>query len=1035
MKSITQEKYHFNNTCSCDDPIECLRHMFCDMVQQKRVAEGQCPVRRPVFLRTHGIIKGEFTILDTIPAELKQGLFATAGRHPVYVRYSSDLADGRPDWLSTIGVGLKVFDVPGSQLAPAEGESPDKEANTADFLFQNVPYFFVDTARAMCEFTKASLEGWGDDWIQQHAPHTTELLNDMAKPIRSVFETQLWSVVPFKLGEAQYCKYILRPGTSTFAEQVDINDPNFLGKDLAGRMALGPATLDLYLQQRPTDPSLGEAYIEEHFPLDRATVVWDEKLAVPIKVATLTLPQQDITAPEQRIYGDWLAFNIGRVPPANRPVGSVAEARVRVYQASATYRRTQNSQPLAEPTVPGEPVITNPVCPFPHHRQTPAQPIPQPLTDEQAQRITHVRIHPGIGIARLGNSADEYYIGPEVLKPAPTVFGSTRDAGGAIKRQAARFRVYGYDRFGNVVAEIQQAGDASIQWSVHLANKKAVWYQFNAAMDIPATVSLKVPLRNAGVSGPDRAALAIDPGKMTIMGLGMHDSSYVMTGNFQGTPVTLGELRTDSVGRLLVLPGFGTSASPANRPIYNPLKPDSFNNADGWYDDVADGPVHAKVTIGNQVFEADSAWVASAPPNFAPDLVGWRNMDDLLRSVYMQAGMLPVPQRLSFTEHVQPILERLSELQWVNKGYLATFGAGSPLNFADSVFMQKLAAAPLDTSVYPDPYAELRRAVYNSFRPTNATTAEVAAWPWSYGDAYGYTNPDPSLPPAPTTYLRLPPMYDYILSNWVNGLFTNDYDPHRKSPHKLEDLDLQKQPEVLDRAAMHFCLADAFHPGAELTWPMRHASLYRAPYRIRPCEEGITDPAYGSTLNNADVLAINGPLYGQSPGSLTRWMALPWQGDTAYCRSGYEFEYDPYLPTFWPARVPNQVLTEIDYQTLCDSEQPLEIRMAAFQTRPSWLRQLPAQLPAPDQMLYMITYFSEMGVLEARPRPADLDWLPEQLYVENLSAVKRAELEKDSALFRKAFSQLGPYDRLLAEAGWVSEEQRNEFDTIKRRGN
>jgi hypothetical protein len=164
-------------------------------------------------------------------------------------------------------------------------------------------------------------------------------------------------------------------------------------------------------------------------------------------------------------------------------------------------------------------------------------------------------------------------------------------------------------------------------------------------------------------------------------------------------------------------------------------------------------------------------------------------------------------------------------------------------------------------------------------------------------------------------------------------------------------------------------------------------------------------------------------------------MAVPWQGDTAYCRSGYEFEYDPYLPTFWPARVPNQVLTQVDYDTLCDQSQPLEIRIAAFQSRPGWLRQLPSQLPAPEQMLYMIAHFSEMGVLEALPRPADLDWLPEYLYVENLTRVKQAELTEDNKLFRKAFSQLDPYDRLLAEAGWTSREQRNEFATILRQGN
>lgn len=1025
MKSMIENKSD-NASCGCEDPIECLRHMFCDLVQKKRVAQGQCPVRRPVFLRTHGIMKGTFTILDGLPEDLKQGMFKKAGDFPTYVRYSSDLSDGRPDWMSTIGIGIKVFGIEGEKMVSDDG------ANTADLLMQNVPFFFVDNASDMCNFTKASLEGWGDDWVRQNAPQTNELLDKMAKPIRSVLETQLWSVVPFMLGLNNHCKYILRPGTSTFAGDPDINDPDFMAKDLAARMALGPVTLDILIQKRPDAAEYGEAYIDEHFPLDRATVIWDEKIAVPVKVATIHLPQQNITVDEQEIYGDWLAFNIGRVPFDNQPVGSVAQARVSVYQTSANYRREMNGQPVTEPNTPGEPIIKNPVCPFPHHK--PAKPEPAALTEDQIKRITHVRIHPGIGVARVGDSPNEYYIGPEVFDPEPTKFGSTRDAGGAIKRQAARFRIYAYDKYGNVVGEVEHTKNSNIQWSVHLANKKAAWYQFNAAMDIPATVSLTVPLRNPDVKGGARGALCIDPGKTVIMGVNMKDSSYVMTGDFEGTPVTLGELRTDEAGRLLVLPGFGVSASPSNQPVYRPADPNSFNNANGWYDDIADGPVYAKVTIGGIDYDADSAWVASAPPNFAPDLVGWRTMDDLLQNVYMQSGMLSVPQHISFNDHVCPILERLSELQWVNKGFLSMFGAGAPMNFSDPELMKKLSYVPMDTTMYPDPYAELRRSIFNSFRPTNTTTAEVAAWPSLYGDAFGYTNPDPNLPPAASTYLQLPPFYNYVLTNWVQGLFINDYDPNKKEPHKIEEVDLQKQPEMLDRSAMHFCLADAFHPGAELTWPMRNASIYRAPYRIRKCEEGISDPVYGATLDCNAVKAVNGPLYGQSAGDLTRWMALPWQGDTAFCRSGYDFEYDPYLPTFWPARVPNQVLTNVDYGVLCDVTQPMDIRIAAFQNRPNWVRQFP-QVPAPEVMMFMVSHFSQMGIIESRPRPEDLDWLPENIYVENLTKEESANLKIDHRLFNKEFSELGLFDRKLAEAGWISEEQRNEFLTIKRRGN
>jgi hypothetical protein len=89
-----------------------------------------------------------------------------------------------------------------------------------------------------------------------------------------------------------------------------------------------------------------------------------------------------------------------------------------------------------------------------------------------------------------------------------------------------------------------------------------------------------------------------------------------------------------------------------------------------------------------------------------------------------------------------------------------------------------------------------------------------------------------------------------------------------------------------------------------------------------------------------DTCRPNGPLAAQVPGGITRWMALPWQTDTASCRSGYLKSYDPYLPTFWPARVPNQVLTRENYEIVMDKERPIGERMAAFAKRAAWIRPL-----------------------------------------------------------------------------------------------
>ena len=63
------------------------------------------------------------------------------------------------------------------------------------------------------------------------------------------------------------------------------------------------------------------------------------------------------------------------------------------------------------------------------------------------------RIHPAIGIARVGDSVDDYFIGPEAPGVLPILNkpdasslrpGKYKDPQQRIKRQGARFRIYAY---------------------------------------------------------------------------------------------------------------------------------------------------------------------------------------------------------------------------------------------------------------------------------------------------------------------------------------------------------------------------------------------------------------------------------------------------------------------------------------------------------------------------------------------------------------------------------------------------------------
>lgn len=583
------------------------------------------------------------------------------------------------------------------------------------------------------------------------------------------------------------------------------------------------------------------------------------------------------------------------------------------------------------------------------------------MSELSSHGIVRAAIYPPIGIARVGNSKDGFYYAPEVPDPAPQPPGSYRDDSGAIKREAARFRIYGYNADGEVVAELT-AQNAEVHWAVTLANTKAAWYQFQIALDIPEAATAQPSfLRNMAVA--DRATLAITPGERRIAGRDQHGLAYAFdTGKFMGRTVYLGELRTDAEGRLVVLGGHGKSAS------WNGAQAITFANNEGWHDDVADGPVTATVRYQGREIPVDPAWVVVAPPNYAPQQKSVRTMYDLMVDLFVSTGQVKVAEKPSFQHDIRPIFERLSRLQWVNAGFAAAFGWGGSTPFSQPAWIARLADAS-------ESQREWRLTLFNQFRQFKRDAWAPSPWPWLYGDAM-------SIPPAetPRQNVALSNLQLHYLHQWAMGDFIADHVPAALPPQRIEDVPLAEQPETLTQAAMEFCLADAFHPGCEMTWPMRQAGMYMAPFRLAHRPKGWIEPDYGAVLTPDNIAGPCGP---QIAGGVSRWMAVPWQTDTASCRSGYQKDYDPYLPTFWPARVPNQVMSQHAYEVVMDESKPMEERLRAFAKRSAWLRPL-GNISYQDQINNMIRDIAQMGIVEVRDGPRDGSGLPAFLEVEQL---------------------------------------------------
>ena len=76
---------------------------------------------------------------------------------------------------------------------------------------------------------------------------------------------------------------------------------------------------------------------------------------------------------------------------------------------------------------------------------------------------------------------------------------------------------------------------------------------------------------------------------------------------------TLGQLRSDADGRLIVIGGMGQSDFD---PGLGRETIGHFANNDGWFDDMSDGPVDAELTIDGAKQDVVGAWAARRPAGF-----------------------------------------------------------------------------------------------------------------------------------------------------------------------------------------------------------------------------------------------------------------------------------------------------------------------------------------------------------------------------------------------------------------------------------
>ncbi len=403
--------------------------------------------------------------------------------------------------------------------------------------------------------------------------------------------------------------------------------------------------------------------------------------------------------------------------------------------------------------------------------------------------IKRIRIHPGIGIARLGDS-DEFFIGPEAPGivvdpggsggPGPTG-GTYRDSQARLKRQAQRYRVYAYDADDNVIGELTSDPNKvrSMRWRVHVRNMKAANYAFQGPYLFDPD-KLRNPSIQPGKKPIERDQLIIDPGVHAISS--GHSEQVVMKGDvftgvekgqlpgalrFEGyTPkdvsqdvevtykaardIELGQLRVDSEGRLLFVPAPGkgdcvttprVALSNPSETVNAPNGPENgenpltnqfaYFNVPGWWDDTCGGEIDVTVTL------ADGT-VLSTRDNVASET------DDGRRNPQRGAWIITAPPKFApHMYHVVSILDRVYE-----------------------AFPEAYPYAGQKTDFYRDIYPIFNSAV--NYGWVSAEAAGVAGT--VQGAAHGPTQPGNLLNPAYMAAFTDPSEQSKPLRQWIYGL-------------------------------------------------------------------------------------------------------------------------------------------------------------------------------------------------------------------------------------------------------------------------
>jgi hypothetical protein len=310
---------------------------------------------RGVHAKSHGLLQGELEVLDGLPPELAQGLYARPGRHPVVLRFSTNAGDILDDSISLPrGLALKVLNVEGERL-------PDAPGSTQDYVLVNAPAFAVakpkqflgslkllarttDTPQAWKKLASKVFRG-AEALVEAVGGESAALKTMGGHPQTHPLGETFYSQVPLLHGPYM-AKISVTPVSSNLKALKDApldtrDQPDALRRAIGGFFRSEDAEWDLRVQLCTDLDSM---------PIEDASIPWPEEQSPFVTVARLRVPRQTgWSEARAAAVDDGYAFSPWHGLAAHRPLGGVMRVRKATYEASSRFRAGRGRCPIHEP--------------------------------------------------------------------------------------------------------------------------------------------------------------------------------------------------------------------------------------------------------------------------------------------------------------------------------------------------------------------------------------------------------------------------------------------------------------------------------------------------------------------------------------------------------------------------------------------------------------------------------------------------------------------------------------------------------------